>query len=203
MTAKKKRWLVAGVSLAAILGIVPSYVRAFRVVGASDAPSFLVGDRIVVNRAAYDLRLPYTKIAVLSHSAPERGDVVMFRSPGKEYAVFKRVIGCPGDRVEMRDYHLRINGREVQYEPVDERQFRSIASRNELGAIVEMETLDGRSHFMAYDPRASDHASFEPVLLPERHYFVLGDNRSNSEDSRTYGAISRDSIQGRVFRLSR
>ena len=122
----------------------------------------------------------------------------MFRAPGEEFTVFKRVIGCPGDRVEMRDNHLRINDLALRYDPVDDRQFQSIARINELGEIVEKEAGNGPSHFMAYTP-GGFYASFEPILVPEGQYYVLGDNRSNSEDSRMYGPISRALIQGRVI----
>lgn len=196
----KQRWLILIGLLAALLAVTPAYVGSYRVFGPSDAPSFRVGERIVVNKAAYDLRLPYTGVVLFSHSMPERGDVVMFRAPGQDYLVFKRVIGCPGDRVAMSDYHLQVNGNPLRYERVDATQFQSIAVRNQLGAVVEEETGNGPAHWISFTPGLGPQASFEPVVVPERQYFVLGDNRGNSEDSRNYGSVSRPTIHGRVIR---
>jgi signal peptidase I len=192
--------LVAVVVLVAAL--VPAYMRAYRVVGWSDAPSFLVGDRILINKTAYDIRLPYTDVVLFSHSKPGLGEVVLFRSPGDGALVFKRVAGRPGDTVVIQDSHLEIDGSPLRYERVKRAQYESVAVQNELGAIIEREIGLGPPHLMTHTPGASTYASFGPFRVPEDHYFVLGDNRDHSEDSRMYGCIPRESIVGRVIGAS-
>jgi len=194
----RKRWLLPLVAIIGIGVITPSYVRAYRVAGSSDAPSFLVGERILVNKAAYDVRLPYTDIIIRSHSQPEPGDVVLFRSPESDALIFKRIVGCPGDTVAMRDNRLEINGIALQYERVDARDYQAIAEQNNLGTLIEREMGHGPPHLVTHTPGASCDASFGPVRVPEDHYFVLGDNRGNSSDSRMYGTVPRRSILGKV-----
>lgn len=201
-TVKKKAWVWLVAVVIGIGALTPSYVRAYRVAGSSDAPSFLVGDRIIVNKAAYDLRLPYTNIRVLSHSHPQWGDVVLFRPPGQDSTVFKRVVGCPGNTVAMHDNHLEINGTLLQYERVTGSEHQTVAKENDFGAIIESETGMGRPHLMTHTPGASDFASFGPVQVPGGHYFLLGDNRDNSTDSRMYGTVPRRAILGKVYRAS-
>jgi len=196
---KKKRWFLLLIAVIGIGAITPSYVRVYRVDGFSDAPTFLVGDLILVIKAAYDVRLPYTDIVILCHSQPQSGDVVMYQSPGDDFLVFKRVIGCPGDTVVMRHNRLEINGIPLQYERVDGKEYSPIAKQNNLGTIIEKETGNGPPHLMTHTPGASLYASFGPVLVPEGHYFVMGDNRDNSRDSRMYGSVPRHSIVGKVI----
>ncbi len=177
----------------------PSYVRAYRVDGSSDAPSFLVGDRILVLKAAYDFRLPYRDTVLFTHSRPRPGDVILYQPPAQDILVFKRVIGRPGDTVAMRDNRLEINGEPLTYEVVDGEQYQAIAEENNLGAIIEKESGLGPPHLMTHSPGAGTHGSFEPVQVPDGHYFVMGDNRDNSLDSRMYGPVRRRSIFGKVI----
>lgn len=195
---KRRRWFLPLVALIVMGAMVPSYIRVYQVAGSSDAPSFLVGDRILVNKSAYDIRLPYMDTVILSHSQPQRGDVVMFRTPGDGSTVFKRVIGCPGDMIAMRDNRLEINSIPLQYEPIDVREHQSIEGHNSLGTIIEREMGNGRSHLITHTPGMSRYASFGPVHLPKGHYFMMGDNRDNSLDSRMYGPVSHLSILGKV-----
>jgi signal peptidase I len=194
----KRRWLLLAVTAAGIVAVTPSYIRAYRVDGTSDAPSFLTGDRILLLKAAYDIRLPYADLVLMSRSEPKPGDVVMYRLPGQNYPVFKRVIGCPGDMVAMRSNHLEINGTLMGYEDVDPAAFQPVAEANNLGSIIEIESGHGPPHLITHSPGAGTYATFDAVQVPAGHYFVIGDNRDNSLDSRMYGPIPRDSIIGRV-----
>jgi signal peptidase I len=125
----------------------------------------------------------------------------MYRTPDRDSAtVFKRVIGCPGDTVVMHDNHLEINGIPLQYVQVDESGYRDIARENKLGAIIERETGIGPPHLMTYTPGTGADATFGPVHVPDGHYFLMGDNRGNSRDSRAYGSVPRQSILGKVIR---
>lgn len=196
------RWLVPLLVVTGIGAAIPSYVRAYRVSGASDAPSFLLGDRILALKAAYDIRLPYTDIVIFSHSQPQAGDMVLFQPPGEDVSVFKRVVGCPGNTLVMEGNHLEINRVRLQYEEVNEREFQTVAARNRLGEVIERETGNGPPHLITYTG-SGPHASFGPIHVPENHYFVVGDSRDNSRDSRMYGPIPRDAILGRVVRVYR
>ena len=154
----------------------------------------------MVNKAAYDLRLPYTNIVLSSHSEPQRGDVVLYRVPDEGYTVFKRIVGCPGDVVEMIDNHLIINQDPLEYELLHAADYSEIAASHRLGSIVEMERGLGTDHTVSHSGHESSSASFGPVIVPQDQYFVMGDNRDNSRDSRTYGSVPRESIIGRLGR---
>ncbi len=197
---KKRRRLLPLFVLIGIGVITPSYIRGYRVAGPSDAPSFLVGDRILVSKVAYDIRLPYTDIVLVSHSQPRRGDMVLFRPPKDEHMVFKRVIGCPGDTVLMRGGRLEINGAPLRYERVDEKKYALVAMRNRLGALIEEETGSGPPHLITHTPDTLSGAPSAAARVAEGQYYLVGDNRDHSYDSRSYGAVPRGSIFGKVIR---
>ncbi|MBM3790646.1 MAG: signal peptidase I [Acidobacteria bacterium] len=198
MMKKRRRYRTTAVILVAV-AIVPSYVRVYRVHGSSDAPTYLVGDRIIVNKAAFDLRIPYTNIVILSHSEPESGDVVMFQEPGRDILVFKRLVGLPGDTLVMRDNCLTINGISLKYSPFDGSLPQATVD-NKLGSVIMNEIGIGEAHQITYTPEGSSYGSFGPVEVPAGHYYLMGDNRDNSRDSRMYGPVPRRLIVGRVSR---
>jgi len=197
MKRKSRYWIPAAVLIALIL--TPSYVRLYRVHGSSDAPTYLVGDRIIVNKAAFDLRIPFTDIVLLSHSEPVHGDVVMFREPGREILVFKRVIGCPGDTLVMRDNRLTINGIGLEYAPFRGAWHPAFAE-NKVGTEIVNETGNGETYQITFTPGASGYGTFDPIEVPAGQYYLVGDNRDNSRDSRMYGPVPRQLIVGRVGR---
>jgi signal peptidase I len=137
-------------------------------------------------------------MVIVSHSAPDRGDVVLYRSPQDDRLVFKRVVGEPGDVVSMRDNHLTVNGTVLRYAAVDEEIHRSVVATNHIGVAIETEAGNGPEHAITYTPGAGPLATFEPVRLPDRHYYMIGDNRDHSEDSRSYGPVPRERILGKV-----
>ena len=194
----KRRWIWLLLIIVAIGAVVPAYVRAYRVEGCSDAPSFLVGERVVLLKAAYDVRLPYTDIVLWTRGDPEPGDVVMYNPPGQDINVFKRVVACPGDTVAMRNNRMLINGKALKYEKADPDPYREVAAINRLGEIMEMESGHGTPHLITYTPGSAGRSTFADVILADGEFFVVGDNRDNSLDSRMYGPIHRESIIGRV-----
>ena len=150
-------------------------------------PTILEGDRILVNKLAYDFKIPLTHISIYKFADPKRGDIVIFDSKLADTRLVKRVIGLPGDTVEMRDNRLTINGIEVQYSNVE----------YEGDAIFAMESYLGMSHRIELARTGgSRFNTFGPVKVPKDRYLVLGDNRDNSADSRVYGFIPRDEIVG-------
>lgn len=154
-------------------------------------PTIVEGDRIWVDKMAYDVRLPFTHISLWRTGEPQRGDIVVFDSERAEMRMVKRVIGLPGDVVAMVDNRLNLNGQWLDYEPGE--QGRGAAQGQRL-----REHLAGRPHpIRLYSDKPSRLSSFGPVTVPPGHYLVLGDNRDRSADSRVYGFIPRGEIVGR------
>jgi signal peptidase I len=149
-------------------------------------PTILEGDRILVNKVAYDVRLPLTHVALRRLADPQRGDIVVFDSKAADTRLVKRVVGLPGDVVEMRDNRLVVNGVEARYSGIE----------HGAEAIFAIESYGGRSHRIELANGGSRASTFGPVRVPRDHYLVLGDNRDNSADSRFYGFVPRDEIVG-------
>jgi signal peptidase I len=167
-------------------------------------PTIVEGDRILVNKAAYGWRIPFTTTRVTHGEDPQRGDIAIFPSPEDGMVLVKRVIGLPGDRVEMRDERLYINGAPADYEPAPpmaaDAQLPSATSA--LAHEYLEEDLDGRGHAIMLLPQRRADRSFGPVTVPQGQYLMLGDSRDNSKDSRYIGFVPRDSIVGRAFRVA-
>ncbi len=150
-------------------------------------PTILEGDRIFVNKLAYDLRVPLTHVSIFRIADPKRGDIVVFDSKAAATRLVKRVIGLPGDIVEMQDNRVRINGVEARYSNVE----------YTAEAIFAVESYAGMTHRIEMAPTGVSYlSSFGPVKVPQGHYLVLGDNRDNSADSRVRGFIPREEIVG-------
>jgi signal peptidase I len=184
-----------------IIFIVTSFRSAIAdwndVPSGSMKPTIFEGDRIVVNKLAYDLKVPFTTIRVASWSDPHRGDIVVLYSPADGRRLVKRVIGVPGDRVAMIGERLVVNGRPVKYAPLEP----GIVSGPTPGGedkLLAMENL-GRSPHAVMMPHGGRHGtSFRPVRIPDNAYFVMGDNRDESFDSRYFGTVEREQILGRA-----
>ena len=160
-------------------------------------PTIQEGDRVVVNKLAYDLKIPFTTIQVFQWDDPTRGDIVVLFSPVDGTRLVKRVVAVPGDQVEMRDNQLYVNGKVARQSPI------AIVSADDYGsAYVLDEELDGHNHKMMVTPDIPAVRSFGPVVVPDGNYFVLGDNRDNSNDSRFIGFIERRRIVGEAVAVA-
>lgn len=153
-------------------------------------PTIMIGDRVFVNKLAYDLKIPYTTIHLMKWSDPQRGDIVVFYSPADRKRLIKRVVGMPGDELSMHQNRLFINGKEIDYETQNES-----VSGSEKRILNEM--LGDVSHSVMLAPSRSSMDSFGPIAIPEGKYFMMGDNRDNSSDSRVFGFVDRKAIVGR------
>ncbi len=162
-------------------------------------PSILIGDRIAVNKLAYDLHIPFTRIALASWSDPRCGDVVTFWSPSDGTRLVKRVIGVPGDVIAMKDGRLLVNGHQVDYQDAAEPDLRQAMGSEETGKVFYTEELPGKAHLVARDTAGGPRRDFGPVTVPQGKYLMLGDNRDHSGDSRWFGFVPRKNICGRVF----
>lgn len=156
-------------------------------------PTILEGDRVFVNKVAYDLKVPFTLWRLARWSNPRRGEIVVFFSPHDGKRLVKRVIGIPGDRVEMRERLLFVNGAAARQEPVEVSAF-DLPGLD--GFVAATENVGGRRHPVLGNLDHPTMTSFEPVAVPEGAYLVMGDNRDDSFDSRWFGFVTRDRIVG-------
>lgn len=160
-------------------------------------PTILIGDRILVDKLAYDLKLPFTTLHMSTWGEPKRGDIVVFYSPADGVRLVKRVIGIPGDEIGMNNNHLVINGTPLQYEARGEITTDPKGGPQEL----RVEQLDGKPHLMLVTPERPAMRSFPSVRVPPEAFLMMGDNRDNSNDSRYIGFVPRADILGRASRV--
>lgn len=153
-------------------------------------PTIVEGDRILVNKMAYDIRVPFTHISLYRMADPETGDIVIFDSKTADKRLVKRVIGVPGDHIALRNNRLYINGQPQTYKEL------AVTSPQDI-TQDKLEYLPGAEHNIRVSKSGSPLSSFMPVRVPDGHYLVLGDNRDNSADSRVIGFVPREEIVGR------
>ena len=161
-------------------------------------PTILEGDRVYVNKLAYDLKVPFTTWHLAEWSNPQRGDIVVFFSPHDGKRLVKRVVGLPGDTLELRQDRLLINGQPVKYQPISELLLRDLAPGDRASHVFATEKLPGQPHSVAAWPAVPARRDFGPYQVPEGRYFMMGDNRDDSFDSRYFGSVERKRIVGRA-----
>lgn len=160
-------------------------------------PTIREGELVLVNKLAYDLKLPFTTRHVATWSEPARGDVVVCFSPADGTRLVKRVVGLPGDTIELRNEVLLINGQPQQYAPLAVESFRADIFEDSA-PLAATERIGSASHSILLFPSRVAVRDFGPVTVPAGEYFLLGDSRNNSRDSRFFGPVARASIVGRV-----
>ncbi|HBO5516270.1 TPA: signal peptidase I [Pseudomonas aeruginosa] len=152
-------------------------------------PTIQEGDFIFVNKLAYGARIPFTDIPLLSGKPPVRGDVVVFIKAADDTRMVKRLIGVPGDTVQLKDNVLWLNGTPAQYFLIE-----STGDK-----FIVREQIDALDHDMQMLVRAkSTKASTDPMVVPAGKYLVMGDNRDNSFDSRFFGFVDQANLVGRA-----
>jgi signal peptidase I len=180
----------------AVLIVRSFFIEPFRIPSASMVPTLRIGDFILVNKFDYGVRLPVLNNKIINMGAPERGDVVVFRyPPNPQIDYIKRVVGLPGDRVQYKDKIVYINGQmmtqELQHKAVD--LFGVVGAQDK----VLTEQLGVMSHSIAIAP-GRQRAQVD-IIIPEGEYFVMGDNRDNSSDSRFWGTVPEANLVGKAF----
>lgn len=166
----------------------------FQIPSSSMVPTLEVGDYILVNKFTYGIRLPVIRNKVLSLNEPQRGDVMVFFPPHMNDTYFiKRVIGLPGDTVVYRNKQLTVNGERVKWQPSTKALATSPSHR------VGAESLEGQEHLIQMDSRLPSRDV--SVVVKPGHYFMMGDNRDNSSDSRIWGQVPERDIVGKAFAI--
>lgn len=161
-------------------------------------PTILVGDRVLVNKLAYDLKVPFTTWHIAEWSNPQRGDIVVFFSPKDGTRLVKRVIGLPGDTIELRNDQLVINGEPVDYTTLEPKIPEQLSDHERDHGVFATELLPVHSHAVMAINGVPAMRTFGPVHVSDGRYFMMGDNRDNSFDSRYFGTVPRDQIVGRA-----
>ncbi|MBE9569540.1 MAG: signal peptidase I [Proteobacteria bacterium] len=178
----KKKSVVREYAEAAVIAVILALlirtfvVQAFKIPSGSMEPTLLVGDHILVNKFLYGVKIPFIRNTIIPISKPQRDDVIVFIYPhdtSKDY--IKRVIGLPGDRIEIFDRKINING--------------TLYDDNHG---VYSEVRNGASPNMVKK-------RYRPIIVPENHLFVMGDNRDHSSDSRVWGFVPLKSVKGKAF----
>lgn len=177
--------------------MVRSFVmEPFRIPSGSMIPSLLVKDFLVVSKYSYGVKLPITHDTIINVSKPKRGDVVVFRYPLDESQNYiKRVIGLPGDRIQYQNNVLTINGKRMPVSNPEYSSYIDVSGRLHNVTILQ-EDLDGVKHNMQVD---HNRRSIDvDIRVPEGHYFMMGDNRDNSNDSRSWGPVPEENLVGKA-----
>jgi signal peptidase I len=207
MATKWQAWLVKfwreiGRPFLVILVVVGSFRSAVAdwndVPTPSMNPTILEGDRIFVNKLAYDLRVPFTDWRIAQWSGPQRGEVVILFSPADDTRLVKRVVGVPGDRIAMRNNRLFVNGEPALYGPIDPEVIAHLDDERLRQYRFAGERIDDETHPIMIAPSSPAWSSFAPLTVPADQYFVMGDNRDNSRDSRSFGCVDARRIVGRA-----
>ena len=186
--------------LFAVLILRSFIAEPFRIPSSSMMPTLLIGDFILVNKFTYGIRLPVTNRKVIALGEPERGDVVVFRPPHHpDQDWIKRVVGLPGDVVSYRDNTVYVNGEPFGYGAPE--SYVGVGRGSDMtGAGLIEERMPGRSHHVLETHRPG---MFDPGegewRVPEGEYFVMGDNRDRSDDSRFWGTLPESQLRGKAF----
>ncbi len=195
-----------------VLAVRSVVVEPFRIPSDSMEPTLFAGDFILVNKMAYGLKIPFTgfnlfgfnsnPFYLFKHHLPKRGDIVVFKYPrDKSINFIKRIVALPGDTVEMRNKEIFINGTLMPSTRLDKKKFSEKFGEGLKNSSLNLYTSASgdRRHFIQIDEDSFYGTDFSVKKIPENMYFVLGDNRDFSYDSRFWGSVPGENIKGKVF----
>jgi signal peptidase I len=166
-------------------------------------PTILEGDRLLVDKHVYGVRIPWTLVRLTSGRDPMRGEIVVFDSPADGTSLVKRVIAVPGDVVSLDEQGLMVNGKRAHYSAGDESHLKTLLSETiAMDPQVLRESGFGPTHDVLALPNRYARRVVAPLRVPEDMYFMMGDNRDNSADSRYFGFVPRRNIVGHATRVA-
>ena len=187
-------------------------VEPFKIPSGSMIPTLLVGDFILVNKYTYGIRLPVINKKIIDINEPERGDVMVFRYPDDPTVDYiKRVVGLPGDKIAYQNKRLTINGREVPLKEAGDyllkekiqylKQYNETLGKTEHAILVDASEPAALPYVKQFPQRENCNYNISGVTctIPPKHYFMMGDNRDNSSDSRVWGFVPEANIVGKAF----
>lgn len=213
----KKQWIIEnvvslGLALLIVFMIRSSIIEAFKIPSGSMIPTLLIGDHIFVNKFAYGFKVPFSDlftdhpINIITRDPPKHGDIIVFKYPKDEsFYYIKRVIGVPGDTVEVKNKILYINQKMVARELITdapaEKIFKNLDDPKYSAANLDLyrEKLDTADHVMMIDKTNFIGESYGPTTVPPESLFVMGDNRDFSNDSRFWGFVPYRNVKGKAI----
>lgn len=198
-------------AVAAILAFRWLLFEPYVIPSGSMIPTLLIHDHILISKSSFGVRFPFTKTWLWERDQPKRGDIVVFRGVESDMFMIKRVVGLPGDKIEMSlDGFLTINGEKVPVTPLEnvsedpqsQTPYYRVTPEDLGGDYSDFyffeEDLSGRKHRMILT-RQGQGRYMEPFTVPENHFFCMGDNRDNSADSRRWGALPKEHLVGKAL----
>jgi signal peptidase I len=214
--ARQPWWVEYSVSfcpvILAVFVLRSFVVEPFKIPSGSMMPTLLIGDFILVNKFTYGIRLPVINRKIIDIHTPHRGDVMVFRYPPEPSLDYiKRVVGLPGDRIEYRNKRLSINGVQVPTRQIDDylskermqysQRYLERLNSVEHEILIDSDAPSGPPYGRAFPYAANCHYNNEGMtcVVPPNHYFMMGDNRDNSSDSRVWGFVPDENIVGKAF----
>ncbi len=193
----KRPWYVESTApffpvLLIVLVVRSFIVEPFQIPSGSMIPTLEVGDFILVNKYTYGLRLPVLGTKIMDVGEPDYGDVMVFFPPGDDRYFIKRVVGLPGDEIRLVNNVLHINGEAMPQTTLE-------TNRSQSSYQVVTENLKGVEHLVRRRKSAGKYGDNYVEVVPAGHFFLVGDNRDNSWDSRAWGAVPEKNIVGKAF----
>lgn len=198
----KKVVILLAVISVLLLTIEHYVIEQFIMTSNSMIPTLLVDDIFFVNKFKYGLHLPFMTKRFIKFQDPKRGEVVVFVYPkDNKKDIIKRVVGVAGDYIEFKDRTLFINGQAVEKTKNGTYNFNSAQSGSKEVGDLFIENLDNHKYFVLYSNHSESKTKFDylPIKVPEGFIFVMGDNRDNSLDSRSWGLVPLDNLKGEAL----
>jgi signal peptidase I len=206
---RKKGWLPIGAMLLLVVGLRWAIFEAYLIPSGSMLPTLLVNDLVLVNKLVYGVRIPFTEKWLVQFRSPNLGEIVVFKNPKEKSAfLIKRIVGMPGDQLAFENGSLMINNEFVERKvPIGNLEFSNLkdsdlqfdgnSSDVKSNYVHFVESLGEFEHSILIR-RGDVYDSFGPVTIPRGQYFVVGDNRNNSSDSRVWGFLPAEYIVGKA-----